>query len=1029
MSEPILDALMQLFALIIDIDENNKISEREKEVIRSFLTQQLNSELAEKYMVIFEEYLLLFHKDDYYQDSIKKQKRRTLAANKITSICEKINEELQQTQKIFLLIQLIEFIALGELVSEKEMAFLSKVATSFNISKQEYNNIFSFIVGTVHDIPEKDKVLVVNNTEKCMYEDIKHKYDPNFSGELFFLRIESTRTYILRYNGYSDIYVNSQNIISGRTYTFEHGSSVRSQAIKTIFYTDVDGMFTKISLDSKISVTAKDVTYRFKNTKNGVQKFNMRSRSGTLVAIMGGSGVGKSTLINVLNGSLIPQSGEVFFNDFNLNNETERDNLKGIIGLVPQDDLLIEDLTVYQNLYYSAKLCLDNLGPNEIENVVNKALEELDLSEIKHLKVGSPLKKVISGGQRKRLNIALELIREPAVLFVDEPTSGLSSIEAENVMNLLKEQTEIGKLVIVNIHQPSSYLYKMFDEILILDKGGYQIYYGNPMGAITYFKKMSNHANPNEDQCAKCGTVNTDQLLQIIDAKVVNEHGKLTNSRKVSPEEWSRLFQKNIKIEHDIKNEGENIPETKFSIPGKLKQLILFFSRDFASKLSNRQYVIISLTEAPLLALILGYFTKYISGRPGGDPKEYIFSLNENLPAYLFMSVVVSLFLGLIGSAEEIIRDKKILKRESFLNLSRGSYLNSKILILFILSAIQSISFVIVGNWMLEIKGMTMSYWLILFSTSCFANMLGLNISSGFDKVITVYVLVPFLLIPQLLFSGVIVKFDKLHHTLSSTEFVPIIGNIMTSRWAYEALAVHQYKNNAYNRHFFNCEMERSQNNWYAGYLINDLDKKAQECNIAIGKDEYRYHFENNLLIMSKYIQTLSEKTGADNSELIARLNHENFDSATAKETRLTLLNLKNRLISNSFLAFHKRDSLEKELIREYGEEWLLNLKYDNHNDNLEIALLNENSRDKIYYTGTKIIQRADPVLMMPSSKAGRAHFYAPAKRLGNITMDTFWFNTLAIWILTLIMYYTLRIDLLRKSINYFSRNVEFKRQ
>lgn len=131
----------------------------------------------------------------------------------------------------------------------------------------------------------------------------------------------------------------------------------------------------------------------------------------------------------------------------------------------------------------------------------------------------------------------------------------------------------------------------------------------------------------------------------------------------------------------------------------------------------------------------------------------------------------------------------------------------------------------------------------------------------------------------------------------------------------------------------------------------------------------------------------------------------------------------------NSFKVFHKKDSLEKELIREYGEEWLVNLKYDNHNDNLEIALLNENSREKIYYTGTKIIQRADPVLMMPSSKAGRAHFYAPAKRLGNITMDTFWFNTLAIWILTLIMYSTLRIDLLRKSINYFSRNSEFKRQ
>ena len=236
MSEPILDALMQLFALIIDIDENNKISEREKEVIRSFLTQQLNSELAEKYMNIFDEYLLVFHRDDYYQDPGKRQKRRTLTAKKIIGICEKMNEELQQSQKIFVIIQLIEFISLGEKVSEREMDFLSTVADVFNIPDSEYKNIFSFIVGTVHDYKERDKILVVNNTEKCAYEDIKHKYDPNFSGELFFLKIESTKTYILRYYGYRDIYLNSQNIMGGRTYTFEHGSSIRSLSINTIFY-------------------------------------------------------------------------------------------------------------------------------------------------------------------------------------------------------------------------------------------------------------------------------------------------------------------------------------------------------------------------------------------------------------------------------------------------------------------------------------------------------------------------------------------------------------------------------------------------------------------------------------------------------------------------------------------------------------------------------------------------------------------------------------------------------------------------
>jgi len=1018
MSEPILDALMQLFALIIDIDENNKISEREKEVIRQFLTQQLNNELAEKYMILFEEYLLIFHRDDYHQDSAKRTKRKTLRAKKIMSICSKINEELQQNQKVYVAIQLIEFISLGEVVSEKETHFLSTVANSFHIPKAEYQNIFSFIVGTIHDVPEKDKILVINNTEKCMYEDIKHIYDPNFSGELFFLRIESTKTYILRYYGYYDLYLNSQNIIGGRTYAFEHGSSVRSHTMKTIFFTDVVGMFSSISSDSNISVTAKDVTFRFKNTQNGIQKFSMKARSGSLVAVMGGSGVGKSTLINVLNGTLKPQKGEVYFNNYNLNNINERNKLKGVIGLVPQDDLLIEDLTVYQNLYYSAKLCLDDLNNREIAEVVEKTLDELDLTDARDLKVGSPLKKVISGGQRKRLNIAMELIREPAVLFIDEPTSGLSSIDAECVMNLLKEQSDKGKLVIVNIHQPSSYLYKMFDEVLILDKGGYQIYYGNPMEAIVYFKKMSNHANANEDQCSKCGIVNTDQLLQIIDAKVVNEHGKLTNTRKVSPQEWSKLFQKNIVIKPDIVEEEDNIPETSYSIPNRFKQLLLFFKRDLVSKLANRQYVLISLLEAPLLAFILGYFTKYISGTPS-DPNQYVFYNNDNLPAYLFMSVVVSLFLGLIVSSEEIIKDRKILKRESFLNLSRTSFLHSKILLLFILSAIQTISFVLVGNLILEIKGMTISYWIILFSTACFANMLGLNISSAFDKVITVYILIPFLLIPQLLFSGTIVKFDKLHHTLTSYEYVPLIGDIMTSRWAYEALAVHQFKDNLYEKILYEYDMESSQNSWYAHFLTSDLKKKNTACLKAIGKDEFRDDFENKLLKIRSNLSMLSDIRGEDNGHLLINLTVERFDTLTSVQLSNKLNDMFDYFNNKAIEANRKRDSV---IAVAGGSDYLNTLKDEYQNNNLEISVLNRTSFKKIFETKTRIIQKADPVFNIPRSRTGRAHFYAPVKRLGNLTIDTFWFNTAAIWLLTLLLYFALHYDLIRRVLNYTVR-------
>ena len=149
-------------------------------------------------------------------------------------------------------------------------------------------------------------------------------------------------------------------------------------------------------------------------------------------------------------------------------------------------------------------------------------MSSLGLTETKDLKVGSPLEKTISGGQRKRLNIGLELLREPSVLFVDEPTSGLSSRDSENIMDLLKELSLKGKMVFVVIHQPSSYIFKMFDKLVILDFGGYQIYYGNPVEAVTYFKSIVDMIDKEQGSCIECGNVNPEQIFNIIETKVVN---------------------------------------------------------------------------------------------------------------------------------------------------------------------------------------------------------------------------------------------------------------------------------------------------------------------------------------------------------------------------------------------------------------------------------------------------------------------------------------------------------------------------
>jgi len=1016
MSETVLDALVKLFALIGDIHDETVITSREKDIVRSFLARQLNNELVVRYMKMFEEYLSLYNSESIKKGSVQDRKRNSLNAMRILSICEQINEELQQKQKIYILVQLVEYISLGDEITENELDILHTISDAFHIPVKEYNNIRNFIMNPLAEVDEKCWVLIIAGKETSGQSEIKHLFKENLNGDINFLCIASTNSYILRYHGNEDLYLNGQIISPGQAYIFDHGSSIRGRGIKSVYYSEITGMITETPEDAKIILEANNVSYKFSNSDNGIHNLDFHEESGKLIGILGGSGVGKSTTLSILNGTLKPHTGEVMINGYNLYDEKDRTFLQGVIGFVPQDDLLIEELTVFQNIWFNARMCLNNLTEEKIAEVVNKILSDFDLDEIRSLKVGNPLKKIISGGQRKRVNIALELLRKPTILFVDEPTSGLSSVDSEIVMNLLKEQTYRGKLVIVNIHQPSSDIYKMFDSVMIIDKGGYQVYYGNPTEAIVYFKTLTHHANKDEDQCIKCGNVDTDQILQIIEAKVIDEHGRLTRTRKVTPAEWaekfrqSRIFPKTVSERKKI-----TIPANRYSIPGLLKQSEIFFTRDVLSKLADKQYILISLLGPPILSFLLAYFTKSARG------EVYSFSENDNIPAYLFMCVITALFFGLMISSEEIVKDRKILKRESFLNLSWFSYLNSKVTILFTLSAVQTISFIIIGNYILEIKGMTISYWLVLFTTSCFANILGLNLSSAFNSVITIYILIPFILIPQLLFSGVLVKFDKLHMTsFSSKEYVPLIGETMTSRWSFEALAVEQFKNNEYEKHFFRYDLEDSQNDYYVSFLLPKLKSDLTFCSKYHDSLDYSDIVRKRVVRTKLYIDQLSGLSGIKSVKWSIDRNSLNFTPAIEKEGQAYLDSLRSCFISFRKIATSRKDEISASLKKTLGEDGVVALRNKYENNKLIFIVLDQEPGKRIYVQEDKLIQKYNPGFMEAISKSGRAHFYAPVKRLGNLEIDTYWYNLMFIWLCSIILYITLYFNVLQKIAGYF---------
>ncbi|HOZ13398.1 MAG TPA: ATP-binding cassette domain-containing protein [Tenuifilaceae bacterium] len=1020
MSEEILKALMQLFAIIAKQDEGVELKERDYVV--NFLTQQLNDEAVKEYIQLFDEHAGLLDKDDNSDDEEKGKRKLTSVKDsvRILGICKKINKTLTQKQKIVVLVRLYELINADRKFTDQRMAIINTVAEVFKLTKEEIADIENFVVKNTPDELDFSSILSIHDKPE-RGQNCKHVATEALDGYIYILQIKSEDLYFLRYTGNEDIFLNGLPISNRRIYLFASGSSLKLPKGKPVYYTDVVAHFLADITAVRISYKVEDLGYQFKTGGIGLRNISFSEGHGKLVGIMGASGAGKTTLLNVLAGIEKPTSGKVLINGYDLH--TEKEKLEGVIGVIPQDDLLIEELTVFENLYYNAKLCFKDKIEEELVAMVDKTLSNLGLLERKDLKVGSPLNKMISGGQRKRLNIALELIREPSILFVDEPTSGLSSRDSENVMDLLRELTLKGKLIFVVIHQPSSDIYKMFDNMVILDTGGYMIYYGNPVEAVMYFKRIDMQINSDVGECPVCGNVNPELIFNIIEARVVDEFGRYTPTRKVSPHKWEEHFKENIKLQ-SINDETAEPPRS-LNIPSKIKQFLIYTKRDFLSKISNTQYIILNLLETPLLAFILAFVIRYIA-----DPNSdiYIFRENENIPIYIFMALIVALFIGLTVSAEEIFRDRKILKREAFLNLSRSSYLFSKIAILFILSAVQTVTFILIANGILQIRGMYFDYWLILFSTALFANMLGLNISATFNSAVTIYIVIPLLMIPMMVLSGAMFSFEKLNRAVGSINRVPLVAEFMVTKWGYEALVVHQFKDNDFQKVFFDIEKIQRNADFKVVHYIPELEKRVNYCIENLGEKnnpEIKKKFDDALAVIRRAVLTeTSTYSKSIPYNYIDRLTPEKFDEEAAYPL-IDYVDALKRFYNEIFLA----QSQKRERIVEYlvstNPKLYEGKRRAYHNESISDLATKFTEKNKILQYKDELVQQNDPVFRDPLPNHildFRSHFLAPRKHFLGMYFDTFWFNLSAIWVMTILLYITLYYESLKKLIELFSK-------
>ena len=585
------------------------------------------------------------------------------------------------------------------------------------------------------------------------------------------------------------------------------------------------------------TLEVNEVTHRFGKGEIGLEGNSFSVTRGELVCVMGASGSGKSTLMRVLAGQLQPTSGDVFLNGQSLYQNL--DGLKQYVSYMPQQDAFDEHLTIGENLLFAAAIRAPHLSRRDRSRRLEAKLIELGLGERRDAVVGSPESKVLSGGERKRLNIGLDMIGMSDVYLFDEPTSGLSSKDSEHVMEIIRGLAH-NKIVIVTIHQPSSKIFQMFHKAILLDKGGRLVFFGTPSDMLRYFAEAEHQHQFGAElgACPSCGTTRPEFIFDVLETPLrdlsgdiiyeENSRGHLVASRRYSPDFWRDKYEA-FRLIQDVKQvsllQEPAAPLPVAPVQGKRlplrwhdewTQFRTVLRRSFLSKLRNRANLVITIGVSPVLALLIATLLRY------SENGTYDFASAYHIPTFLFLGLIVAMFLGLTNSADDIIRDRPVLQRERNIKVRLSYYVVSKTLTLGVFALIQCILYVLIGNSVLQIRGM---FWIdlgIMFMTAMSGVALGLLISSLVADPKTAANIVPLILIPQIIMGGALIKYEDMNRNLAllyslshwfsehpSTDKtiksesklqVPFVCQFIAMRWSYEEVIVAEAKLNPLTR-------------------------------------------------------------------------------------------------------------------------------------------------------------------------------------------------------------------------------------
>jgi len=650
----------------------------------------------------------------------------------LENMCSRINNSLDHYEKVYLLL-LVQDCLLHLHNVPAFNKYLEKVFVSIGIEANLIQKFRGFF--------EQKDLFAINTSEYLLLSPLNSADNEMLEGRwiednvprgrdltgsirldqlndhLLVMFVDQIRSYAVRCINSSEKVFDPDSEIQCHFKLLKPGNELRIDGVPILTFSDLKSRFLQISEKRELTLSIDEIQYTNSAGLKEIHKFSAFESTGRLIGIVGREGVGKSTLLKLLAGKFKPASGRIAINGYDL--WKNKYLLKGVIGFVPEEDLLFEELTVADNLMLTAQLYYSTLSKKEIEAKVNAMLSRIDLIDIKHMLIGSADNKQLQPGQRRLINIALELLREPQILLVDNALSGLGMSDACRVIKVLHDYSFAGNLVITSISQVDSETFLMFDKIWILDEGGYPVYNGAVKNAPSYlFKTLKLTYKDNE-------STDPARLLDWVNYRLPDQDSHVWK-RVVDPQTWHDQYMREQALQTISEPEQSRLPARILKIPNLEVQLMIFSLRNFKCKFSRAGEIVKALVIGPLAAVLIALLLRLSMER------EYTFLSNENIPFYQFISVVVAIFLGLIASVDEIIRERNILEKEEYQEFSRFSYLNSKIIYILPVIAVQILLYLITANLILGIREMLWVYWIVLFSSAAFGVLLGLVISSDF---------------------------------------------------------------------------------------------------------------------------------------------------------------------------------------------------------------------------------------------------------------------------------------------------------